>query len=348
MSRFFSEKLRIVSFLSIIIVFYMHTGFPDSVKENMMLPVLLRGCIVGVLGRCAVPMFFAISGYLFFYNVKNGLKDVLAKMKKRVKTLFVPFVIAALFFPAFFVIMKLIPGASSYVNSDSYMDKVMTMPVKDVLTALFYDCGNGAPWAYHLWFLRDLIIIVAITPLIYYFRKWMGGWSAMVIFVLYLLFPDLSILYSLFWFVSGGCMLDKLDKFPKWCYIAFFVLFLILSAYQQIVGFKIWLNIKIIVVSLGLVSLWGGYDILVSKEFELKKAPLLNFACQFTFFLYLYHEPAIHIIVKGFPLALGSNAFGYTMSFLLSPLVFLPVGISIGYLLRKHTPSFYKVIVGGR
>lgn len=348
MTQFFSEKLRIVSFFSIIVVFYIHAGYPDEVNKTMTIPVIVRSCTVGVFGSCAVPMFYAISGFLFFYGIKNGIADVFKKMRKRIKTLLIPFVIAALFYPAFYVLMELIPGASAYINN-GYMERFVTMPMHDIISSLFYKSEAGEPWAYHLWFMRDLIIIVALMPGVFYLRKWTNFWSVIIVFVLYvLLFPMFHFLYGMYWFVAGSFVMDKTHKLPRWSIYMMFTLFIAMAIFRNIDPDGLWKHFEILERSFGVCSIWGLYDIFVSKSFRINSAPYLSFACQFTFFLYLYHEPALHIFVKVIPIVLGENEFGYTMSFLLSPLIFAPICITAGYLLKKFTPLLYNVIVGGR
>ena len=347
MTPFFSEKLKVISFLSIIIVFYLHAGYPDEVVATMKIPVVVRSCIAGIFGPCAVPMFYAISGYLFFYGVTD-VQKICEKMKKRIRTLIIPFVIAALFFPLFFMMMEFVPGAAKHINSDSYIEKFSTMPILKILMSLFYDSGNGMPWAYHLWFMRDLVIIVALSPLLYYLRRWTRYWSIAIVLVFYILFPQVQFSYAMYWFVAGSYVMDILGKLPRRIVVIMFVGFLLMAIYRQIYAYDAWKYFRIIEISLGVSSLWCIYDLFVSEKYRLISTPLLNTACQFTFFLYLYHEPAFHIIVKGIPLILGENWFGYTMSFLLSPIIMAPIGISIGYAIKKYIPTIYGIIVGGR
>lgn len=102
MNQYFSEKIKVVSFFSIILVLYIHSGFHDYPHEiaGMQFNFLLQDIISGEIGRCAVPMFYMISGYLFFLNVES-INDVYHKMRKRVHTLLIPYVVACLFFPLF-------------------------------------------------------------------------------------------------------------------------------------------------------------------------------------------------------------------------------------------------------
>lgn len=173
--KFTSEKIKVMSFLSIILVLYIHSGFHDYPNEIAGMPFnhVLQKSISGMLGRIAVPLFYMISGFLFFQNVES-LNDVLKKMKKRVRTLVVPFFIAALFMPAFLWGMSNIPFAAQFFNGGGV--DYSNMPIRTLLCSLFFMTADGdAPIAFHLWFLRDLIVIVAASPLLYCVKKRVNG-----------------------------------------------------------------------------------------------------------------------------------------------------------------------------
>lgn len=329
------------------IVFYLHAGYPDEVIATMKIPVVVRCCIAGVFGPCAVPMFYTISGYLFFYGVKD-IRKVYYKIKKRIKTLIIPFIIAAIFFPLFFMMMEFVPGATEHINSESFIKKFSELTFSKIIVSLLYDSGNGMPWAYHLWFMRDLIIIVALSPMLFYIKKWANYWSIVVILGMYFLFPHISFLYGMYWFVAGSFVLNNLGKLPKRVTLLLFGGFLLIAIYRVFSSYDTGIYLRVFEISLGVSSLWSIYDILITDRFRLISSPLLNTACKFTFFLYLYHEPGFHIIVKGIPLILGDNWFGYTMSFLLSPIIMALIGIGIGFVIKKFFPAFYGILVGGR
>ena len=166
MTPFLSQKIKLLSLISIILVLYIHSGFHDYPNEIQGMPFnfKLQDFISGKIGRCAVPLFYAISGYLFFLNLNN--KNILwAKIKKRIMTLVVPYIIAALFFPCFYIIVSLIPSTARFFNSES-ISTIFNLPVWNIFQSIFYD-----PLAFHLWFLRDLIIIVALSPFLYYIKN---------------------------------------------------------------------------------------------------------------------------------------------------------------------------------
>ncbi len=71
MTKYLSQKIKILSFISIILVLYIHSGFHDYPNEiqGMAFNFRLQEFISGMIGRCAVPLFYAISGYLFFIGL---------------------------------------------------------------------------------------------------------------------------------------------------------------------------------------------------------------------------------------------------------------------------------------
>ena len=348
MTPYFSEKIKVMSFLAIIQVLYIHTGFQATVYENKTTLTFLTSYIKDGIGPWAVATFFAISGYLFFRNC-GDIQKVFSKMRKRTKTLLIPFIIAAPFFPLFFVVMGLLPGFSGLVgNNNSYLEQAQTMPFLSLLKFVYYDTGGGYPWAFHLWFIRDLAIVVLLSPIIFYLRKTMGIWSVIFMLALYIIFPNVSFLYSSFWFVAGSFFLNKVEKLPAWAACIMLVAFFALSAYHVVYPHDSWKFLKMLNIALGVVSLWRLYDSIVPTTFQLSDHKALQFACGYTFFIYLYHEPFYHLVVRGLPMVLGKSEPAYLFVLFISPFVFLPIVVGMGHAMQKYLPCLYKVIVGGR
>lgn len=65
MTQYLSDKLRVLSLVSIILVLYIHSGFHADEIEGMMWNDNVQTFVSGMMGRCAVPLFYVISGYLF-------------------------------------------------------------------------------------------------------------------------------------------------------------------------------------------------------------------------------------------------------------------------------------------
>ena len=173
MTQYQSDKIKIISFLSIILVLYIHSSFHDYPHEiqGMLFNHYLQVTISQCLGQCAVPMFFAISGYLFFLGVK-GVDDVWKKMNKRVWTILMPFLIAAWFLPLFYIVIENIPVAAIFMNGGGFTEQFTWKNWANIVEAVYIEAPySPSPWGFHLWFMQDLIIIIIISPLLFYLRK---------------------------------------------------------------------------------------------------------------------------------------------------------------------------------
>lgn len=350
MTQYLSDKLRILSLISIIIVLYIHSGFHADEIEGMAWNDRVQDFVSGMMGRCAVPLFYVISGYLFFLRVPEGMKFIYGKMRKRVGTLVVPYIIGCLFFVGFGVLMAVLPGVSKYMNSS--LMPLFSKPIGEILRSIFYDADNGAPCAFQLWFLRDLILIVAISPLWYLCLKHLKWGFVAVVFVLtYFDVPHVPF-YSLFWFVLGGQLTKakiEMGGVSGRIKVAIFGLFLIISIVQLLSPDMLeWNLLRIPIIMLGIIGIWGLYDAFVERKFCLSHHKWLGIACQFTFFIYLFHEPTLNIVRKLIVVVLGKNELGYLTSYLISPWIFTVCAVFAGLLFRKYLPRVYNVCTGGR
>lgn len=350
MTQYLSDKLRVLSLISIIIVLYIHSGFHADEIEGMVMNDRVQEFVSGMMGRCAVPLFYVISGYLFFLRVPEGMKSIYGKMRKRVGTLVVPYIIGCLFFVGFGVLMTVLPGVSKYMNSSVL--PLFSKPIGEILRSIFYDAGNGSPCAFQLWFLRDLILIVAISPLWYLCLKHLKWGFVAVVFVLtYFDVPHVPF-YSLFWFVLGGRLTKakiEMGGVSGRIKVAIFGLFLIISIVQLLSPDMLeWNLLRIPIIMLGIIGIWGLYDAFVERKFCLSHHKWLGIACQFTFFIYLFHEPTLNIVRKLIVVVLGKNELGYLASYLISPWIFTVCAVFAGLLFRKYLPRVYDVCTGGR
>jgi surface polysaccharide O-acyltransferase-like enzyme len=348
MNNYISEKIKLLSAVAIVLVLYIHSGFHNDEISGMTINHYVQEMISALVGRCAVPLFYIISGYLFFYKVPDGLKSIYVKIRSRVNTLVVPYIITSLFYVAFLLTLDSIPAISKFING-SILPLFKQTWLK-VLFSIFYDTGNGYPLPFHLWFLRDLLILVIFSPLWYMFLKRLKWWWVLAVFVLNYANISYFPIYALFWFSLGGILTeyDIALRSPK---LGFLLLsmFLVLCLLQLInPDLLLWQYVKILNILLGIVSAWLVYDAVVPQAFSLQQHTWLKKICDFTFFIYLFHEPALNVVRKLIAYVLGKNEIGYLASYLLSPWFFIVFAILIGSLIKKLTPIIYMVAVGGR
>lgn len=354
MTQYLSDKLRVLSLISIIFVLYIHSRFQPNEIMGMVYYDKIQLFTSEMIGRCAVPLFYLISGYLFFMKVPDGVKSIGRKIRKRIKSLLIPYFIGCLFFVIFYSFVALLPWTSNLINSSSSIIPLFQKPYSIILISIFYDGGTGYPCAFQLWFLRDLILIVATSPLWYLCLKHLKWGFVAVVFVLtYFDVPHVPF-YSLFWFVLGG-QFTKV-KIELWgvngvinvellALCLFIVLSIVELFFPDIVD---WSLLRIPIILFGILGSWGLYDVVIKKEFSLSQHKWLGIACQFTFFIYLFHEPTLNIVRKLIVVVLGKNELGYLTSYLISPWIFTVCAVFTGLLFRKYLPRVYDVCTGGR
>lgn len=347
MTHFLSDKIKILSFYSIILVLYIHSDFHDYPNEilGMKMNHILQYIISGIIGQCAVPLFYMVSGYLFFLNIEN-IADIIKKIKKRIRTILIPFIIACLFFPSFYILIGIIPGTDKFINAKDFSNNFQ-QPIIDILLSLFYKIpGSAQPWAFQLWFLRDLIIIIAVTPILFYIRqKVRKEWVLIILLLFHFINVDIFPYTACFWFMFGDAYLTKLNLLKvQWILPLFICISIIESVFIDSTPFYLSILTQII----GVACIWNIYDLIVSPTFQLTNHTLLKQLSGYTFFIYLYHEPTLNIARKIIVVICGQTSFGFAISYLISPWVFAICAVLIGYLLKSKIPYLYSIIVGGR
>lgn len=349
MNEYLSGKIKVLSGVAIILVLYIHSGFHDYEIEGMTLSHSVQKIISGLLGRVAVPLFYCISGYLFFQNL-NSFNSVTEKIKKRLRSLVIPYFSATIFYISFYLILGVVPGVGKFINSSG---KIIPNSFESLIIDIFYKNGNGSPIAFHLWFLRNLILLIILSPLLNLMFRYFS-WVWIILIALLCIFIKNSLLYSLFFFCFGGSKLflpfivNKFDSKLIWPYIiiSFYILLSVLQFFNQ--NLLIWSQLRVFIELFGVLVLWILFDLLVNVKFSLFKHRLLNVLFSFTFFIYLFHEPTLNVVRKFIVFILGKNQLGYLISYLLSPWIFVILFIPIGIFLKKYLSNFYSIIVGGR
>ena len=154
------DVIRWLRFPMIVLVTYAHSY--GHVAEGFNLLVsdwstydFLKLLVSQTLVKVAVPVFFIMSGYLFFANVEEWNMHVYKeKMLRRIKSLLLPYLVWNL---------------------------MMVFKLKSFSWSIFWEPANMP-----LWFLRDLIIVSLFTPVIYIGVKRLGYWLLVALLPVYL------------------------------------------------------------------------------------------------------------------------------------------------------------------
>lgn len=163
-----------------------------------------------VLARIAVPLFYMFSGFLFF-NKKDFTREIYGqKLKSRARTLLVPFILWN-FIAVLWQLKCLLPGLSSF-----YRPVEVHLSVMRIINTFLFNTGNSGiitgppldvassgsyPIDVPLWYLRDLMVVIIISPLIHWMIKKASFWSVALLGIFWL---------TLALFLPKGCYIDML------------------------------------------------------------------------------------------------------------------------------------------
>ncbi len=158
-----SKKIKVLTFLCAILVVPIHTynveqysiSFKGTGMEKFI--YIIENFISDGVARTAVPLFFILSSFLFFYKITPSIEWFIKKYKKRFKSLLIPYliwnIVGYMIFLIPFFIKQLRPFMSGYIQQPT---------VIDFIQGVFLYKYN-----YAFWFMFNLIILVIISPAIY-------------------------------------------------------------------------------------------------------------------------------------------------------------------------------------
>ena len=119
------------------------------------------------LGETGVPGFFFISGFLFFLSKKTYYQ----KLQARFHTLLVPYLLWNLILLTLYFI-GWAAGYPQEINGRSITSYTITDYVRLFWDRGSYDNGNFVPLLCPLWYIRNLLILSILSPILYYIIRY--------------------------------------------------------------------------------------------------------------------------------------------------------------------------------
>lgn len=319
-----------------------------------------------VLTQIAVPTFFLISGFLFFANFRKwsyiGYKN---KMRSRIKTLVIPYILWNILAVGFVIIQK-IAGVLIYGNAWKgvldYIQKQNWHIFIDYqawglsqVNILGWPAYSTGPFNVPLWFVRDLIVVCVLAPAIYLIIKKTGLWGIFILFAAYLtriwtIIPGFSIT-AIFYFALGAYFAvngKNIVLFArKYCMITipvsflFFIACVIFDGRSTVVGY--YLMPFYIVTAVFVAFYLASY--LVEKK-NMKPKALLVKSCFFVFAAHTVGSPmslSQSIIHKIIP---GTSGLEDGICYLLTPFCAAAICVMIYYVLSRYAPRVTTLLTG--
>ncbi|KAF2081157.1 acyltransferase family protein [Flavobacterium sharifuzzamanii] len=354
--KYLSDKLKLISFVSMLMVVFLHSyNLGTEIIEN---PNIKRGYNFFVqffisqgITRIAVPIFFTISGYLLFIRLNNIniFKEYIPILKKRFISLAVPYLIWSFSFFMFFLLLQKLPGIATLFKQKHIAD----YSISETLSVIFIN-----PIPFQLWFIRDLILLIVIFPLLYWVLQLFKG-LALLLFLIswwfgfdFIVFSNEALLFFAFGSFLGINKSDLKVEINQITTCFLISLWLLIVLCETLLVYKSFSNLYILNflhksgILIGVISVWFFYDFILKNKyrFYFKSIPFLHLS----FFIYAFHEPLLEILKIIFYKILGTEQTAMFSIYIVAPLIVIALCILTGEFLKKKVPSFFKIITGGR
>lgn len=352
-----SERLAVLRFPLIVGVVLMHSfssvvsfsSKSTGVQEPGLISYAIRQYISEVLACVSVPLFYTISGFLFFFGYQFSKKVVLDKLSRRFKTLFIPFISWNLLVLSALALAQSIPSLATFF-SGNYYGFIRNFSLFDYANALFGI--DGAPIAFQFWFIRDLILLVLFSPLIFIAIRGLGVFLLGLLFLLWVtnIWPITIPSSEATFFFCFGCYLgtnesnlslaDKYFKPVLLIYIIFSLVDLITYSYQY------HYSIHRVGILFGVVAAFCATQYI--SEWERLKKMMVTLGSA-SFFVFAAHQPFLMVLKKIiYKLLSPNNDFLVLFLYFAIPIVVIIVCLYSHKYLTRFMPVISSILTGGR
>lgn len=290
------------------------------------------------------PMFFAISGYLFFWNIEQFSFSVYKrKLHSRLFTLLIPYLLWNLI-AYLYQLTKVYLGIGSAVEG---CENILSL---SVFLKAFWQFGNEGPADMPLWFVRDLILLVILTPLIHWLLTGIKRWFylAIVLMACLMEYGDIDWLPLFFFSLGAALSILRVDFLlrNKWLgRLAIFIVLLTLGIYCFADNLPIWANL------LASFACMMALDYIVVKNVDKldKHETAIRKLSQNTFFVYACHGLVVGMVAKVMMRLLPMDwGLGVLSAYVLTCLLTLFLVLGVSYVLKRIFPSLASLLNGKR
>ncbi len=313
------------------------------------------------LTRWPAALLFAISGFLFFHNLEPRVGQFVSKIRRRARTLALPYLLWSSWSLAVYVVSHALPSAQAYVSADA----LNRLTIGSVLERLFV-----SPVAYPLWFLQALFTCALLSPAIWALVRFLGPLALAPFTVAWLLHVDLGAAgylpcKALLFFTLGALVATRMragQRVPfsgpngsatsaalgRWLlplFVAACILYTALLRNEQSWAAA---TAHQLLMCLAVAAVWFGYD---AYLIPLVRRRWLTASATLSFFVFAAQEPLLMIFKR---LILHTGGGGRVSdavilaTYFAAPLLTIAVSLAAGWMLRRHARPLYGLLTGGR
>lgn len=342
----FSRKVTIVSFILAVFVMYIYAKnlpYYDFGDAHGTLIYVLNQILSETFGRVGVPFFFLQSGYwMFRYDIFDTQSGVLKrKLKKKVRSLGVPYLLWNTLGLLFFLIVTRLPGMPFRI----YEGKIVEITWNNIFEGVFLH-----KFYFPYWFMADLIVLTVFSPVLVLLlrNKYVTYVTITILLILSMLGIDTPVCQtsSILLFMMGGALSVYHREYwenPNSNRIetAVYILLFLICAVLKWISIPYFSTIYIVVAP---ILFWKSCELLGEmKAFD--HEPL--WFCKQSFFIYSAHVFPVEAVSSLFS-RVSSNMAWVSFSYVVNPLIVLLLLYVAARILAQWLPKVYGLLCGNR
>lgn len=299
------------------------------------------------LGETGVPAFFFISGFLFFYSKKTYKKKILS----RVPSLLIPYIFWNTLIIIIYVLLDKL-GHPMTIVGKNISDYGLWEYVRAFIDRGDWNHGNGVPMLCPFWYIRNLMILCLVSPLLFYILKYLRWLLIIVLLGWWISIPYNGMIASSFLFFCMGALfsIQKINPLTivqnrkTVLFIVWIIIFII-----DWIGHSLWfLSYGLIIHRLSLVF---NIFVLLLVGYYLggKQSHVWNTMNKSSFWVYAVHYPLIIAIEKTSAHLLWNLNDWQLLFFYFICVICVTTICVFSYIgLNKLYPQFLSIITGNR
>lgn len=294
----------------------------------------LQYLLSGICGKLSVPIFLLISGYLFFREGSYVLTKELwiSKLKKRISSLLVPYLLWNFIG---YIIYAIKVGFSFEDFFHSFW--VIDIPGR----------SGSSPIDGPLWYVRNLMIMVVISPIIAYMIKFTKWYLILIMTILWIIqIPPFNkgIGIAFYFFSLGGYLrvfdyhVENLQRYAKYLILAYPIY--VSYAFLMQSNSTCWDFQVGLILGIGAIFSLTMHFI----KYGNGNSKFVQILSETSFFIYCLHDLLLQFLKPFFSEILGTGDSAYIS------LIVVDIALCLGffYVLKRISPKVTSLLMGGR
>lgn len=323
-----SRAINSLRFVCIVFLVIMHTRVQHLAASSLGHSI---GAMQTLVNIPLLQILFVLSGYLFFFCQKESPQGVGwfkaiggGKIKKRVRTLLVPYIIWCLIAIVY----------NHYVKHAQWPSGITDFLLQ------FWDANGGHPIGKAMWYMKSLMVFTVLSPLYYYAVRFLKHSTPIAALVLFLFDIPIDCPYLNVWLLIGsylgimrlsfGNIVDKLNW--KICLVAY----LLLKALQFACVLPSGASVPMV-----LLCFAGLFGLLM----KFSVPPLLAASSSFIYFAHPYFTGVRNIYMKFVD---ASSLFQFMLVWMLTALTVFAICYALYRFMKRFMPKVLNLVTGDR